>query len=393
MEDDLENGIKLIALLEEISGGKKIPCNKNPKMRVQMLENTGQALNFIKSEGLKLVNIGPENIVDKNLKLDLGLIWTLILRYQIQKGNDNSGKKELLEWVNKMIRPYDKIITNFDKDWTDGQVMSALSDALKPGSLFPGRDVSNLSGDAVNDINKAMDHAVNNYNIPKILDPQDMHEYPDELSTMTYVSYFRDWFNNRGNTDPLRTYAEGPGLESGHVKDNEPTHFTIHTVDGEGNPRGQGGDNFDVHIAGPNGDVPVSVNDNGDGTYTVSYEPTDVGNHVIDVKLGEHNIKDAPFNVEVVAGTDASLSTTSIHSTITVQSVDKKGQPKGFGGDRFEVSIDTKGAVTQASARDNGDGTYSADFTIEGGQGAHHLVHVSINGKNVAGSPYSIAGQ
>lgn len=32
---------------------------------------------------IRLENIGSEDIVDKNLKLILGLIWTLILHYQI----------------------------------------------------------------------------------------------------------------------------------------------------------------------------------------------------------------------------------------------------------------------------------------------------------------------
>ena len=55
-------------------------------MRIQKVENNGFALTFISNEGLKLVGIGAEDIVDHKLKLILGLIWTLILRYQIQQG-------------------------------------------------------------------------------------------------------------------------------------------------------------------------------------------------------------------------------------------------------------------------------------------------------------------
>jgi filamin len=85
LEFDLDTGILLINLLEEISG-KKIPgFNKQPKMRIQKVENNNKAVNFIASEGLKLVGIGAEDIVDHKLKLILGLIWTLILRYQIQQ--------------------------------------------------------------------------------------------------------------------------------------------------------------------------------------------------------------------------------------------------------------------------------------------------------------------
>lgn len=40
--------------------------------------------------GLKLVNVGGEDINLGRLKIILGLIWTLILRYQIKgSGDDN----------------------------------------------------------------------------------------------------------------------------------------------------------------------------------------------------------------------------------------------------------------------------------------------------------------
>jgi hypothetical protein len=54
-------------------------------MRAQKLENCQTAIKFIQSEGIKLVNIGSEDFVDKKLTLILGFIWTLILRYHIQK--------------------------------------------------------------------------------------------------------------------------------------------------------------------------------------------------------------------------------------------------------------------------------------------------------------------
>lgn len=38
----------------------------------------------IKFPGVKLVSIGAEEIVDGNLKMTLGMIWTIILRFAIQ---------------------------------------------------------------------------------------------------------------------------------------------------------------------------------------------------------------------------------------------------------------------------------------------------------------------
>ncbi len=74
--------------------------NKTPRMRIQKAENVNKALEFITSRGVKLTNIGPEgmfilyilltaqpqcltDIIDGNLKLILGMIWTLILRFTI----------------------------------------------------------------------------------------------------------------------------------------------------------------------------------------------------------------------------------------------------------------------------------------------------------------------
>ena len=69
-------------------------------MRIQKAENVNKALEFINSRGVKLTNIGPEgkqdhhvyimdcltfaiDIIDGSLKLILGMIWTLILRFTI----------------------------------------------------------------------------------------------------------------------------------------------------------------------------------------------------------------------------------------------------------------------------------------------------------------------
>ena len=52
-------------------------------MRVQKAENVLKALDYIKLRGIQLFNIGAEDIVDGNLKLILGLLWTLITKFTI----------------------------------------------------------------------------------------------------------------------------------------------------------------------------------------------------------------------------------------------------------------------------------------------------------------------
>ncbi|KAG8249076.1 Microtubule-actin cross-linking factor 1, isoforms 1/2/3/5 [Homalodisca vitripennis] len=53
-------------------------------MRFHMLQNVQMALDFLRYKKIKLVNIRAEDIVDGNPKLTLGLIWTIILHFQIR---------------------------------------------------------------------------------------------------------------------------------------------------------------------------------------------------------------------------------------------------------------------------------------------------------------------
>lgn len=52
-------------------------------MRIHCLENVDKALHFLKEQRVHLENIGPHDIVNGNQRLILGLIWTIILRFQV----------------------------------------------------------------------------------------------------------------------------------------------------------------------------------------------------------------------------------------------------------------------------------------------------------------------
>ena len=59
LETDLSDGLRLIALIEVLSGKKLPKHNKRPTFRSQKLENVSVALNFLQEdENIKLVNIG-----------------------------------------------------------------------------------------------------------------------------------------------------------------------------------------------------------------------------------------------------------------------------------------------------------------------------------------------
>eukprot|EP01089_Gocevia_fonbrunei_P015155 TRINITY_DN4357_c0_g1_i3.p1 TRINITY_DN4357_c0_g1~~TRINITY_DN4357_c0_g1_i3.p1 ORF type:complete len:200 (+),score=35.08 TRINITY_DN4357_c0_g1_i3:155-754(+) len=177
--------------------------NRQPKLRIQKLENIMLAFGFIKNEGIMVVGIGPEDLADGHLKLTLGLLWTLILRYHVTASEDGSPKHDLLKWVNSKIERYhlkdNNNVKNFTTDWQDGTVLFALTDSLQPGVLT-SLDMYNLSGVAIDDVQKAMDTAEQVKGIPKLLEAADLVNSPDELSLMTYISYFRSERRQNQNT-------------------------------------------------------------------------------------------------------------------------------------------------------------------------------------------------
>lgn len=82
LSTDLCDGVRLVALIEVLQK-RKLRNVLRPVNQHQMLENATTALNAITADGIKLVNIGNLDIVNGNLKLILGLIWSLIVHYQI----------------------------------------------------------------------------------------------------------------------------------------------------------------------------------------------------------------------------------------------------------------------------------------------------------------------
>ena len=59
IEEDFRNGLKLMLLLEVISG-EQLPKPDRGKMRFHKIANVNKALQFIESKGVKLVSIGAE---------------------------------------------------------------------------------------------------------------------------------------------------------------------------------------------------------------------------------------------------------------------------------------------------------------------------------------------
>lgn len=201
---DLADGKCLMKLLEIISG-EKLGKPNHGKMRVHKIENVNKCLAFLHTK-VRLESIGAEDIVDGNPRLILGLIWTIILRFQIQEieinvdeqneegGEKRSAKDALLLWCQRNVRGYKNVdIRDFTSSWRDGMAFNALLHKQRPdlvdyNSLHPSNHTYNL--------NNAFDIAEKKLGISKLLDPEDVDvQRPDEKSILTYVAGYYHTFS------------------------------------------------------------------------------------------------------------------------------------------------------------------------------------------------------
>ncbi|XP_035380009.1 spectrin beta chain, non-erythrocytic 1 isoform X2 [Electrophorus electricus] len=198
---DLRDGRMLIKLLEVLSG-ERLPKPTKGRMRIHCLENVDKALQFLKEQRVHLENMGSHDIVDGNHRLTLGLIWTIILRFQIQDisvvTEDNkekrSAKDALLLWCQMKTAGYPNVnIHNFTTSWRDGMAFNALIHKHRPDLIdFDKLKKSNVHYNLQNAFNLAEQHL----GLTKLLDPEDISvDHPDEKSVITYVVTYYHYFS------------------------------------------------------------------------------------------------------------------------------------------------------------------------------------------------------
>ena len=126
---DLKDGVKLIALIESLSG-KPFPMkyNKKPKMDAQRQDNLKMVFKFLKDSKMPLVNIGAEDITKENHRIILALFWAFIQFYSVNSITLDgvSGKEGLLLWCKRQCAPDGVTVGNFHRSWFDGKAFLAL---------------------------------------------------------------------------------------------------------------------------------------------------------------------------------------------------------------------------------------------------------------------------
>jgi len=190
---DFEDGIKLVRFLEVLSKESIPKYNKNVKHKMHKIENINKALDFIVAHDINLVNIGAEDIQAGDLKLILGLVWLLILRFQVAdiSEGDLKAKEALLLWCQRKTKGYTHVdVHNFTTSFKDGLAFLALVHAHRPNLINDGDYERCLEMAPIDRLRLAFDVIERDLGIPRLLDPEDIVDapIPDEKSIVAYVS-------------------------------------------------------------------------------------------------------------------------------------------------------------------------------------------------------------
>ncbi|KAF3822826.1 hypothetical protein GH733_008200 [Mirounga leonina] len=193
--EDLRDGHNLISLLEVLSGDS-LPREKG-RMRFHKLQNVQIALDYLRHRQVKLVNIRNDDIADGNPKLTLGLIWTIILHFQISdiqvsgQSEDMTAKEKLLLWSQRMVEGYHGLrCDNFTSSWRDGRLFNAIIHRHKPMLIDMNKVYRQTN---LENLDQAFSVAERDLGVTRLLDPEDVDvPQPDEKSIITYVSSLYD---------------------------------------------------------------------------------------------------------------------------------------------------------------------------------------------------------
>uniref|UniRef100_A0A3P9CHZ6 Filamin B n=1 Tax=Maylandia zebra TaxID=106582 RepID=A0A3P9CHZ6_9CICH len=399
---DLGDGLRLIALLEVLSHKKMYrKYHPRPTFRQMKLENVSVALEFLEKENIKLVSIDSKAIVDGNLKLILGLVWTLILHYSISmpvwEGEDEEAesktpKQRLLGWIQHKVP--DLPITNFSQDWRDGKVLGALVDSCAPGlcpdweTWDPVRPVENAT--------EAMQLADDWLGIPQVIAPEEIIDpSADEQSVMTYLSQFPKAKLKPGaplkpKLNPKKARAYGPGIEPTGNRVLRPAVFTVDTFSA-----GQG--QVTVYLDHPDGTREEVKSTSGKKTYSVTYIPQVMGAHQVTVLFAGQEIPKSPFEVNVdKALGDASKVTVKGPGVEPVGNIANKPTyfdiyTAGAGtGDVTAMIKDPQGRqnTVEVMMEDKGDSVYRCTYRPT--QGGPHTITITFGGVGIPKSPFSV---
>lgn len=202
--EELEDGVHLVALgcaLYKLRPPKEFV--KEPKNLFQRLGNINASFKMFESAGVKLPFTKAENITGHDLKMILGMIWSIILHYNtsrvktlLDEAGDSTaaqaikvdgGATELKRIIGGWVKEMGVDARGFGAEWRDGMNFLTLVHS-HDASLVP--DYSTRTPETAEDNLVTAFDAGEKIGAPRLLYPEDLLDVdtPDEHSIMTYLA-------------------------------------------------------------------------------------------------------------------------------------------------------------------------------------------------------------
>ncbi|CAL5970324.1 Calponin_homology (CH) domain-containing protein [Hexamita inflata] len=219
--EDFSDGIKLVTLLEQLSGVKNTTRMVEPKNEIFKLQNLNVAMTMA-VKMVKNLQVNGRNFISgtpTDVKLILGFIFDLVLHYQVDDIDMDGlkGKEGLLMWCQKNTANHDGVsILNFSTSWKDGMGFLALVHTYNNACVNYAEeyqkyaDGKSLPADqqlqqAKERIDKAIRIIQAELGVEQIIDA-DFAEMPSDKANITYLSLiFKAFSNKKKNNKSIET--------------------------------------------------------------------------------------------------------------------------------------------------------------------------------------------
>jgi len=171
--------------------------NMSPKNKFKRVENCNYAVTLAKQMKFSMVNIGGLDIVDKNKKLILGIIWQLMRRHTINiltsltPGDKLVEDKEIIAWANDKVKAAGKStsIRSFqDSSIGSGVYLLDLCSAVESRAVDPSIVTSGGSPDAQLNNAKYAISVARKMGACVFLTPEDIFEVKSKMVLMFVAS-------------------------------------------------------------------------------------------------------------------------------------------------------------------------------------------------------------